>query len=796
MELLGLAAHQSAVATHWRFDGKTDSAVVVVKASFRLAHGAVAAPLDEAIPVQGDAFSGEVEGVDLLGACIYASDLAPFKPRADVLVAASAHAPSTRPVTSCDVSVSLGSAALTLRVSGDRVWLDEDRASAPKPWTALAIGYDRAYGGKGRPANPVGAGHADEFRAGLALPNVEALGELVKSFADQPAPAGFGPLAPHWRHRMAKWPAVTSEWIEHGWPWAPIDLDYGYFNAAQPALQVEGWLRGDETLRCENLHPTHRRFEAKLPGARARAFLVDEEGGQERFREVPLKLDTVSADLEADTLVLVFRGSLPVRSRDLREVSWLYVADERLGEARLTADQHRQLFLLARSEAAAKKRAPDAREAAANENEAPPVAAPPKAPAAPAPPAPPKPVAGPLPPALRDRLVALGTPAAVLAAVEAGDLDGAKAITKNTFKLSDGDLEQRMAATRRELRDANLKAGGDPKLFEDPPPAPPPTAPAAAPVAPGWSRARVEAALASGTSLAGADLSKLDLSALDLAGRDLSGTLLTGAKLDGARLDAATLDGAVLTGASATGASFKEASLVDADCTGLLAPGASLDDAKLEGALLDRAELTGAKLCGVQARGASFRRATLREVDLRKSDLSGAILSEANLERAKLGDAKLVETVAEGIEADGLDLQGATLTGLRAGEGGSLRGAQLAGCDAERARFAGSDLRGADLRRARLAGADFGRARLADARLAGARLSRAQLTGASLERADLSGSDLSGAQLDDADLTYADLRGASLYQANLFQARVGGAQLDGADTTGTLLDSPVRSWAR
>ena len=60
----------------------------------------------------------------------------------------------------------------------------------------------------------------------------------------------------------------------------------------------------------------------------------------------------------------------------------------------------------------------------------------------------------------------------------------------------------------------------------------------------------------------------------------------------------------------------------------------------------------------------------------------------------------------------------------------------------------------------------------------------------------VSGANLTAAQLEAADLRFADLRGSCLYQAQLWRAQLADAQLAGAFTAGTLLQSPVRGWAR
>ena len=75
----------------WRFMPREDSLVLVVKGTYALAHGARAVAVDPE-PVLGDVFAGDDA---LAGACLYASDLVPFKPKADALLVGKVYTPGT-----------------------------------------------------------------------------------------------------------------------------------------------------------------------------------------------------------------------------------------------------------------------------------------------------------------------------------------------------------------------------------------------------------------------------------------------------------------------------------------------------------------------------------------------------------------------------------------------------------------------------------------------------------------------------------------------------------------------------
>jgi uncharacterized protein YjbI with pentapeptide repeats len=772
---------------NWRFSPDEDALVLVLKGTYRLHPGARATPVDP-LEVIGDVFVGDDT---FTAGCRYPSDLVPHKPKADAVLVGKAYAPSGNPATECSVRFAVGQASLALRVTGDRYWLDpaNGAVSAPKPFTEMELGYGRAFGGPGWAANPVGRGvHQEGAREAIErpLPNVEDPAALVRRVDDRPPPAGFGPLSPHWAHRMSKWPRIAAGWAAERWPWPPEALDYAYFNAAQPALQIDGYLRGDERIVCENLHPSERRFECELPRQRPRCFVVDEQAGNERFREMAMRLDSLWVDMEAETLALVWRGSLPVASESLAEVTYVYFATESLDDAKAAPEVYRRRLEVLRLEGE-RANAPVA--APANENDAP---KPARAIVPPAPPPAPPPV---FPPGMRAQFERAGVPKELLAAADRGDVDAVEAQARALIGGSEAEVEKVVERAREALREELRRAGHDPSVLDPPPPREPRAPkPSREPIP--WSRERVASCLMAGIPIAGEDLSELDLSEVDFRGRDLRGCILKGAKLDGARFDEADLSGAVLASASAAKSSLRKTVLREADLTGAALPGADLVGANLERVLAEGANLTGAKLEGVAARRAFLRRADLSDADLGKANLVEARLDGARLGGASLRGADLTGASGEGMVAEGVDFTGATLVRFDASEGSRLARAKLAGCRASAANFMGADLTGADLARCDLVRADLSHANLTEARLSGANAAEADLTGAKLLAANLEGANLRAARLEGADLRRTNLKNASLYEAHLWKVQLQGAQLEGAFTAGTLFDSPVRGWAR
>src|SRR4051812_46094789 len=88
---------ENGLAVGWTMHGfkaAERSACFAIKSTYRLENGAEPVPADAPEPVCGDQYRDD----DLSGSLLYPSDLVPFKPKADVVVLATAHAPGQRPV--------------------------------------------------------------------------------------------------------------------------------------------------------------------------------------------------------------------------------------------------------------------------------------------------------------------------------------------------------------------------------------------------------------------------------------------------------------------------------------------------------------------------------------------------------------------------------------------------------------------------------------------------------------------------------------------------------------------------
>jgi len=311
-----------------------DVLTFVVRATYALQPLQVGAPLtveEEQAPV---CLAPEYTGKPESSSVRYDSDAVVAKLATDVVLIGQAHAPHAR-ATHADVSLAVGPVRSVVRVFGDRIWtktLGRWSASAPEPFEAIPLVYERAFGGWDRSnpdvakheyeaRNPVGVGFVSKkhgkVQEGTRLPNLEQPRDLIGSPNDRPAPAGFGFIGPHWQPRVALAGTYDDQWKARRMPLLPEDFDRRFYNAAHPALTAGGFLRGGEPVEIANASPRGTlRFQ--LPQVRPLATVRMKDGATHR---VDMALDTVIVNTDEDKLFLVWRGSLPIHKR-IHDVLW------------------------------------------------------------------------------------------------------------------------------------------------------------------------------------------------------------------------------------------------------------------------------------------------------------------------------------------------------------------------------------------------------------------------------------------------------------------------------------------
>ncbi len=789
------------------------SLTLIVKGTFDLSQGQNVVPSEEQLFPTGDEFYPD--DINMQGSCRYESDFAYFKPKSDLLLSGHCHSPNGKPIPACQIKFRVGSHLKTLNVFGDRQWkrsLGLKTIADPKPFTKMELKYENSFGGEGYQKNPVGKGFSiqetEEGKNAILLPNIEDPENLIGSPRSRPEPAGFGPLGRMWQQRFSRLGTYKGRWLKERWPWFATDFDYGYFNAAPPEMQVNGYLQGDEELYFENLHPVHPKFESRLPGVRVRCFLNQQNStnaSQTDFKEVKMKLDTLWADMDQEKLVLVWRGAAEIQSEELEEVEHAFILAEPLAQQPepLLRCHERFLAALAAEEAAWGGEA--------EEPESLPEAAETAVPEAPEPEKPeetePK-----IPKADLKKLVKVQA-SAILAKVgidmkslspEARE-NAEKEQDRIIDKLIETDPNKKMALEQAEQRAQLSKALSNMGLDLD-------NLPSSSDKAikeqlrmfaelgmddPALLKAPEMATLFGILSAimpkAGIDPENLEpvikearkqqeqmkkrLGIEDeekpadeekpvkltreivqeraahndvFVGEDLCGIDLSDLDLKGINFSRANFSGVILKNANFGGANLTNAILTDAD----------LAHADLTSAILTGADLSGANLTNTILKGAELTSTDLKNTILAGADASGANLTSANLTKTNLTDADLTSGILAGA-----DLTGVTLTNVI-----------LKGADLSYASLKGLDLSGVNLADANLSGAILAEASLEDANLTGANLSGANLTKAVLEKACLKDADLTESDLSEAVLTRAVINDAVFEKASLQ-----GAVLEGVE---------------
>jgi uncharacterized protein YjbI with pentapeptide repeats len=331
------------------------SLTLIVKGTFTLSQRQKATPAAEQLYPTGDEFYPDDEG--MIGAPHYESDFTYFKPRADLLLIGKCYVPEGRQAQSCTATFQVGNKSRSIVVFGERHWkrnaLGFRHATDPAPFQAMEMRYENSYGGATYETNPIGKGFgkvSDESgTAILPLPSLENPFDLIDSPHAHPEPAGFGPLSHNWKQRRSKMGAYKGSYLKERWPWLPEDFDWTYFNAAPPEMQLEGYLRGDESLYFENLHRDHSQYEARLPGLRVRCFVnkSTDPADANGFVEAPMNLDTLWVDMESEKLVLVWRGWVETASEDHEEIRHVFIKEEELTIPADTIGDCHQQFLAA-----------------------------------------------------------------------------------------------------------------------------------------------------------------------------------------------------------------------------------------------------------------------------------------------------------------------------------------------------------------------------------------------------------------------------------------------------------------
>lgn len=296
---------------------------VIVKGTFLFASGHTE-PADDQIPIRyGDEFEDEARGAVVR----YESDLVPFKPRADIVLRATAYAPGGKPAPAVPVALRVGALEKRLAVFGERYWNHAGVLSRrytmtpPKPFVQRPIIYRDAFGGMDAvtgeycPENLVGTGlysnKAKQNLAGKPLPCIEDPRCLIREVDDRPRPAGFGFYHRAWRPRAAYAGTYDEAWRRQRSPLPPEDFDARFYNGAHPDLQAEGYLKGGEAVVLLNLLPEGQ-IGFHLAEVTPRCTIRRRtDNGRPKHETPALHLDTLFMEPDQKRYCLVWRAAIP-----------------------------------------------------------------------------------------------------------------------------------------------------------------------------------------------------------------------------------------------------------------------------------------------------------------------------------------------------------------------------------------------------------------------------------------------------------------------------------------------------
>ncbi len=794
------------------------SAVFFLKGVFRLKPNGVPEPWEEGPGFcSGDQMINDNPELGLG----YASDFVPYKPVADFSAVGTAYPPS-RADAHFPVRMRVGNREQEIKVFGPWKWERSGMGLTEKPGPSarpvpVPITYANAWGGSDYPLNPLGCGRVGEKTHSLEFPNAYITHRDFTS-----GPAVLAPMPPDSPLRKSKLGTYGKEWLRERWPWLPVDFDYSFFNAAHPDRWMEGYLRGDERLRFENMHPKHAVYESRLPGLRARCFVTQTmnwkvglrpEERQSRFHEVPMALDTVWVDMEKEKLVLVWRGSIPVRSLKFRDIESLMILTESLEERSAKGPAHYEdlmktaLFgnppkvesemmpdlpdewsetfesisnqmdkaeaeVLAELEQAKNFEEDFERTATMNPETAPLI----KEALAKA-----RTETPPPPPSTAESMKGM------LEWVKSNPNLDQETVSAMTAEILDyGASEEFINSVEKEFREFSellsssfpgQKTGAD---FM--------AAPVPGEVPSGTPRASVDVDKLRSEGASGLRLEEMDFSGLDLSGVDFSYAVMSKCRFRDAILAGADFTGADLGESDLTGADFSKALLDFADLRKCETSGSVWREASMTKTQFQKLSLKRADFSGVKGAGADFTGA-----DLTGSLFLGAEIPHSSFNKAIAEGADFTQSILEGADfeeakAAGIMMEGADLTGFRGGEGADFTGGCFRKAKAADSFWERAVLAGADFRQATMPGAQFTESILTDANLDRCDLREADFQDAVMERVILTHANMLRCSFDRADMTGAMMDRSNLYESGFWETTLLGASWKDANVKLTALD--------
>lgn len=692
------------------------SLTLIVRGTYGLLPGKTAMPAEEQLYPSGDElYEDDDKGT---GSSRYESDFAFHKPRADLLLAGKCYVSGGKPTLASRVTFQVGDKSKSLAVIGNRYWKGlMNTISDPEPFTEMELRYENGFGGEGYKKNPVGKGYRKEQTESGSrvrpLPNIEDMQKRIGSTSDNPEPAGFGPLGRMWQQRFSKMGTYKGTWLKERWPWFPKDFDWGHFNAAPPDMQVDGYLKGDEELYFENLHPVHSQYRSQLPGLRARLFINESDQDVQNetyFKEVKLNLDTLWVDMEAEKLVLVWRGFTEVKSEEFEEIQHVFIVSEKLDEPSQSLDFYWELFQQTLTDEEDEETfEPEPIEEEDEED------------------------------IEMEAEIAKAEEQMRASLIEAGiDPDNPPEPSEED-KRKEAEILKELGI-EEEIEEVPLTR----EIFIE--------------------RANKK------ESFEGEDLRGIDLSELDLQGLNFQNSILSEVSLKNSNLSGANLTEANLAEADLSDAKLNNVIMKETDLKGAILIKADLTGAVIEDAIFEKAKLNNALLNEVKGKDALFSEVNISEANFIRGDFTGCDFSNCNMDKADFQGSNLCDASVEGASGIQANMSETDLTGLKASEGCNFTKASFRKAKGLESIWENANLTEADFSYAEMEGANFSSALLEKANLYASNMKFARFTKANLTNAVLKEMNLFQGSFEKANLTNADCSGSNFYAAEFLDA--------------------------
>ncbi|TWB93084.1 hypothetical protein FBZ93_111123 [Bradyrhizobium macuxiense] len=273
-------------------------------------------------------------------------DIGMPKPQAEVLVGGHAAAPQGRLIERMLLGWKLGPMQKHLLVTGNRYWQMTGagwRPTAAQPFRQMPLTRQRAFGGPGYAANPVGAGHEALHRGAagelVALPNVESPEHAIQFIDTVAPPASFGPMALDDRRRLQYAGTYDDAWLKSLAPALATDADPRLFMFAPPDQRMAGFISGGEPYALQNFAAEHPLIEGRLPAFRVRCF-IGWRDARRGVTELQTRIDTLWLFAGARRGVMIYRTAIAVHELDGSDVGDIMVAYERQSEPARPLDHY------------------------------------------------------------------------------------------------------------------------------------------------------------------------------------------------------------------------------------------------------------------------------------------------------------------------------------------------------------------------------------------------------------------------------------------------------------------------